>query len=279
VRYPGAIFRELIVDYQPVVDIGTGTLVGLEALVRWRHPTRGLLPPAAFIGPAEESGAVISIGDWVLATATSQLTRWQRRYGLPDLWMSVNVSVCQLRAPDFAGHVQNILRGTGLDPASLVLEITESILIDPNGGAAAALAALRLAGVRVALDDFGTGYSSIGYLRHLPVDILKIDRTFVAGTAAGGPDNALLEAVVAMAQRLGLDVIQEGIGKIDQLSRLRAMDCRLGQGHLLSVAVSAEAIEPLLAVPTPFPHIGLYQPDSPAQLAWADGAIRPRAST
>ena len=160
-RYPGAIFRELIVDYQPVVDIGTGTLVGLEALVRWRHPTRGLLPPAAFIGPAEESGAVISIGDWVLATATSQLTRWQRRYGLPDLWMSVNVSVCQLRAPDFAGHVQNILRWTGLDPASLVLEITESILIDPNGGAAAALAALRLAGVRVALDDFGTGYEDV----------------------------------------------------------------------------------------------------------------------
>jgi diguanylate cyclase (GGDEF)-like protein len=271
---------ELIVDYQPVVDIGTGTLVGLEALVRWQHPTRGLLPPAAFIDLAEESGAIISIGAWVLETATSQLQRWQRRYGISDLWMSVNVSVCQLRAPSFVGDVQNVLRTTGLAPASLVLEVTESMLIDPNGGAAAALAALRLTGLRVALDDFGTGYSSIGYLRQLPVDILKIDRSFVAGTYTGSPDNALLEAVVAMAQRLGLDVIQEGIEKIDQLSRLRAMGCRLGQGHLMSVAVSAEAVEPLLAVSTPFPHIGLYQQDSPARLAWADvGAMRPRAST
>ena len=187
---------ELIVDYQPVVDIGTGTLVGLEALVRWQHPTRGLLPPAAFIELAEESGAIIDIGAWVLETASSQLTRWQHRYGLLDLWMSVNVSVCQLRAPGFVDEVQNVLRTTGLDPASLVLEVTESILIDPNGHAAAALAALRLTGVRVALDDFGTGYSSIGYLRQLPVDILKIDRSFVAGTDAGGPGNALLEAIV-----------------------------------------------------------------------------------
>ena len=262
---------ELIVDYQPVADIGTGTLVGLEALVRWQHPTRGLLPPATFIELAEESEAIIDIGAWVLETATSQLTRWQHRHGLPDLWMSVNVSVCQLRAPGFVDEAQNVLRTTGLDPASLVLEVTESLLIDPNGHAAAALLALRLTGVRVALDDFGTGYSSIGYLRHLPVDILKIDRSFVAGTAAGGPDNTLLEAIVSMAQRLRLDVIQEGIEMRDQLYRLRAMGCRLGQGHLLSPAVSADHIEAMLTAPTPFPHIDLCQPDNPARLTRPTG--------
>jgi len=270
---------ELIVDYQPVVDIGTGTLVGLEALVRWQHPTRGLLPPAAFIELAEESGAIIDIGAWVLETASSQLTRWQHRYGLLDLWMSVNVSVCQLRAPGFVDEAQNVLRTTGLDPASLVLEVTESILIDPNGHAAAALLALRLSGVRVALDDFGTGYSSISYLRQLPVDILKIDRSFVAGTAAGGPGNALLEAIVSMAQRMRLDVIQEGIEKRDQLYRLRAMGCRLGQGHLLCPAVSADAVEPLLAAPTTFPHIGEVPPQGPARLASVDWASPPLANT
>jgi len=264
---------ELIVDYQPVVDIGTGTLVGLEALVRWQHPTRGLLPPAAFIELAEESGAIIDIGAWVLETASSQLTRWQHRYGLLDLWMSVNVSVCQLRAPGFVDEAQNVLRTTGLDPASLVLEVTESILIDPNGHAAAALLALRLSGVRVALDDFGTGYSSISYLRQLPVDILKIDRSFVAGTAAGGPGNALLEAIVSMAQRMRLDVIQEGIEKRDQLYRLRAIGCQLGQGFLLSPAVSADLIEAMLTAPTPFPHIDLCQPQ-PRPTHPADGTIR-----
>ena len=174
---------ELVVDYQPVIHLETGTLMGLEALVRWQHPTRGLLPPSEFIDLAEETGAIISLGAWVMETAARQLKRWQRRYGLPDLWMSVNVSVCQLDVPDFADEVISMLSTSGLDPASVVLEITESVLADPKGGAPSALAALRRTGLRVALDDFGTGYSSIGYLRQLPVDILKIDQSFVANTA------------------------------------------------------------------------------------------------
>jgi diguanylate cyclase (GGDEF)-like protein len=243
---------ELVLDYQPVADLETGTLVGLEALVRWQHPTLGLLPPMAFIGLAEENGAIIAIGAWVLETATHQLQNWQRRYGLPELWMSVNVSVCQLDQPQFAEDVNRVLAATGLEPSCLVLEVTESVLADPQGGAAATLAALRLPGVRVALDDFGVGYSSIGYLRRLPVDVLKIDRSFVSGIEAAdhGSDN-LLEAIVAMGQHLGLDVIPEGIEELDQLARLRAMGCEVGQGFLLSRPLPPGAVEALLASPLP----------------------------
>ena len=171
--------------------------------------------------------------------------------------MSVNVSVRQLEEPGFADCVKSVLDTSGVAPSCLVLEVTESILADPGGDAAEALASLRLLGVRVALDDFGTGYSSISYLRQLPVDILKIDRSFVSGPDAG-PGDALLVAIVAMAQRLGLDVIPEGIEDLDQLSRLRDMGCHFGQGFLLSRPVSASAIEALLVARLPLPDVGLW---------------------
>jgi diguanylate cyclase (GGDEF)-like protein len=254
---------ELVLDYQPIVDLTTGLPVGLEALVRWQHPTRGLLPPSSFIEVAEETGAIIGIGAFVLETAARQVQSWQRRYDLPELWLSVNVSVCQLDQPGFADDVEEILRATRFDPARLVLEITETILADPDGSAAAALVALRATGVRIALDDFGTGYSSIGYLRQLPVDILKIDRSFVTGTYSGSRGNALLEAIVAMARGLGLDVIPEGIEELDQLARLRTMGCDIGQGFLLSRPVPADTIDALLATPIPVAHIGLSAVVSP----------------
>jgi diguanylate cyclase (GGDEF)-like protein len=251
---------ELVLDYQPIVAIDSGLLVGLEALVRWQHPTRGLLPPSEFIEVAEETGAILSIGAFVLEAAARQLQRWQHRYGLAALFMSVNVSVLQLDRRGFAGDVKNVLLATGIDPASLVLEVTETVLADPHGGAAAALADLRLTGVRVALDDFGSGYCSIGYLRQLPVDVLKIDRSFVTGTDAGGPGDALLKAIVVMGQSLGLDVIAEGIEEREQLSRLAAMGCGFGQGFLLSRPVSAEAVDALLAARMPLPNVGLREP-------------------
>jgi diguanylate cyclase (GGDEF)-like protein len=261
----GAAARgELVLDYQPVVDLNTGLLVGVEALVRWQHPTRGLLPPSEFIDAAEQTGDIIGIGAHVLQTAASQLQLWQRRYGLPNLWLSVNVSVCELEKGDFADDVKRSLRAVKLDPSCLVVEVTETILAGPGGGVAPALEALRLAGVRVALDDFGTGFSSIGYLRLLPVDILKIDRSFVAGTHADGQANALLEAIVAMAERLGLEVIPEGIEEADQMTRLRAMGCRIGQGFLLSRPVSAAAIDLILAEALPLVHIGLLGSFNPA---------------
>ena len=255
----GAVGRgELVVEYQPVIDLETGGLEGLEALVRWQHATRGLLPPSAFIGLAEETGAIIGIGASVMETAALQLRRWQQRYHLPELWMSVNVSVRQLDMHEFADNVRNILRIAGIDPSTFVLEVTESVLADPDGGAAATLASLRGSGVRVALDDFGTGYSSIGYLRQLPVDILKIDRSFVSGPAAvTDVDEVLLEAIVAMGQTLRLEVIPEGIEELDQLVRLRAAGCKVGQGFLFSRPVSAQAIEVLLASPIPLPIVAL----------------------
>jgi diguanylate cyclase (GGDEF)-like protein len=238
---------ELVVEYQPIVDLNTELLVGLEALVRWKHPSRGLLPPSAFIELAERSGAIAGIGAFVLETAARQLQSWRHRYELPELWISVNVSVCQLDLPGFADQVKAVLAETGLPPAALVLEVTETILANPGGGAAATLATLRRTGVRVALDDFGTGYSSIAHLRQLPVDILKIDRSFLTGTAPGSPGKALLEAIVVMAGSLNLDVIPEGIEDHDQLTQLRAMGCQIGQGFLLSRPVPATAIDVLLA--------------------------------
>jgi diguanylate cyclase (GGDEF)-like protein len=248
-----AIRGELVLDYQPVVDTDTGEYAGLEALVRWQHPTRGLLPPSAFIALAESTGAIVGIGTWVLRRAARQVRAWQRRYNRPDLWVSVNVSVRELEAPNFTELVTEVLRTTGLDPRHLVIEVTESVLADPSGGAAAALERLRHTGIRVALDDFGTGHSSISYLLQLPVDVLKIDRSFVSGPQAGSDAGvALLQAIVGLGQRLGLEVIPEGIERPTELSRLRALGCAIGQGFLLSRPVSAGEIDERLSAPASY---------------------------
>jgi diguanylate cyclase (GGDEF)-like protein len=245
---------QLVLEYQPVVELGTGELVGLEALVRWQHPTRGLLPPSSFIELAEEGTAILSIGAWVLEKAAHELRGWQRRYGRPALWMSVNVSVRQLETPDCATTLCSILRTADVDPASIVVEVTESVLADPKGGAAETLTTLRAAGMRIALDDFGTGYSSVGYLRQLPVDFLKIDRSFVAG-ASPGTSSPLLEAIVGLARHLQLEIIPEGIEQPAELAQLRSLGCHLGQGFLMSRPVASAAIEGLLAAAIPFPHL------------------------
>ncbi|HEY3237927.1 MAG TPA: bifunctional diguanylate cyclase/phosphodiesterase [Acidimicrobiia bacterium] len=260
---------ELVVDYQPIVDLTTGKFTGVEALVRWQHPTRGLLPPSAFIDLAEETGAIVGIGSWVLETAARQLRSWQRRYDLPELSLSVNVSVCQLDDPGYADHVGDVLRRTGLDPTSLILEVTESVLADPAGAAAGSLERLRQRGVQVALDDFGTGYSSLTYLKRIPVDILKIDQSFVAGLGTDHHDTAIVRNVIELAHALGLDVVAEGIEEPDQLARLRALGCRTGQGFLLSRPVPAAAIDRLLAAPAPLLPLGLTEDDRSVQRAQA----------
>jgi EAL domain-containing protein (putative c-di-GMP-specific phosphodiesterase class I) len=210
---------ELVLEYQPVVELDTGEIVGLEALVRWQHPTRGLLPPSSFIQLAEESGAILSIGAWVLQNASRQLHGWQRRYGRQALWMSVNVSVCQLEAPDYATTIRSILRAADVDPSSVVVEVTESVLADPNGGATEVLNSLRDAG------------------------------------ASPDTSTPLLEAIVGMAQHLGLEIIPEGIEHPAELAQLRALGCHLGQGFLMSRPVAPEAIERLLSAPIPFPDV------------------------
>ena len=250
---------ELVLEYQPVFDLGSGVLRGVEALVRWQHPTRGLLPPSAFIPLAETVGAIDSIGSWVLRTAAQQMHEWQRRYVLPLLWLSVNVSMPQLEGPEFTALVRDVLRTTHLDPSTLVLEVTESVLVNPRAGGAEALEDLRRLGVRVALDDFGTGYSSVGYLRALPIDILKIDRSFVSGPGASERGRPLLEGIVALGHHLGLDVVPEGIERPEELELVRSLGCTTGQGFLLSHPVPAPSIDELLATSLPL-HLDLFGP-------------------
>ena len=248
-----ALRDELVVEYQPLVNLDSGLPVGFEALVRWQHPTRGLLAPSEFIQVAEASGCIGDITTYVLRTAAADLLAWQQRHGLPELWVSVNISVSELDGPDFVRGLTDELAVAGLDPANLVVEVTETVLADLDGATARTLTELRAAGIRVALDDFGTGYASIGYLRRLPVDVLKIDRSFIDDVSDEG--TVLLEAIVGMGHHLGLEVMPEGIEDLDQLRRLRIMGCATGQGFLMSPPVAAHAVDSILASPCPFPAI------------------------
>jgi diguanylate cyclase (GGDEF)-like protein len=237
---------QLVLEYQPCVDLHSGQVIGVEALVRWQHPTRGLLPPSAFIGLAERNGAIVSLGRWVLDTAAFQVAEWHRRLGHSDLFLSVNVSGRQLDRDRFVSEVLQGLETAGLPADRLILEVTESVLTDSGGPASGSLEQLRRAGVRVAVDDFGTGYSSMSYLHQLPVDIIKIDRSFVSPLEDSPRTRAVLEAIVGLGRHLGLSLIAEGIEDTEQLGRLDALGCPLGQGFLFSRPVPAACLEDLL---------------------------------
>jgi len=225
---------ELRVHYQPLIDLTTDRIVGFEALVRWQHPVRGLVPPLSFIPLAEETGLIIPLGRWVLETACRQAMRWRdARPEGPELMMSVNLSARQFVQPDLVDQVEAILTETGLDPSTLELEITESVVMDQSEVGIRSLHRLRDMGVRLVLDDFGTGYSSLAYLKHLPLDTIKIDRTFVAGLA-GEVDRSIVEAVIALAHGLRISVVAEGIETEAQFEILRAMGCDVGQGYLFA---------------------------------------------
>ncbi|HVF06315.1 MAG TPA: EAL domain-containing protein [Frankiaceae bacterium] len=242
-----AIVRdELVLHYQPLVELASGRIVGVEALLRWNHSTRGLVSPLEFIGVAEESGLVVPLGRWVLTEACRQVARWRRETGLP-LRLSVNISARQLQAPRLAEHVARTLRSTGIAPSDLVLEITESMLVDDAERTIAKLHLLRELGVRLAIDDFGTGYSSLNYLRRLPVDVLKIDRSFVKGIGTEAELTSLTSAIVGIGRDLGLETVAEGIEEPAQLDALRAMGCGYGQGYLYSPALPVDDMAPLLA--------------------------------
>jgi diguanylate cyclase (GGDEF)-like protein/PAS domain S-box-containing protein len=227
--------------YQPIVHLESGHTVGVEALVRWRHPTRGLLAPAAFIDLAEETALIIPIGTLVLRQACLDAAAWARRFGAAaPATVSVNLSVRQLQHAGVVGVVSAALADSGLHPERLTLEITESTLLDDADAAAERLAALKRLGVRIALDDFGTGYSSLSYLGRFPVDVLKIDKSFVDVLALGVDQPApLVDAIVGLGHTLGLDVTAEGIEGVDQLARLREMGCELGQGYYFAKPMRA----------------------------------------
>jgi len=228
---------ELEVYYQPKVDVATGRVLGAEALVRWHHPRLGMVSPVRFIPIAEEAGLIVDIGRWVLYEAARQLKKWQKQ-GL-GLSVSVNVSPAQFTRAAILKDVRHLLSATGIEPHSLVLEVTESLLMSNIDEAVALLKAVRALGIRISVDDFGTGYSSLGYLRWLPLDELKIDRSFVMGLPAEKDSLAIVNAVIAMAHALNLKVVAEGVETAEQLGVLKAMHCNEFQGYLCSPPVPA----------------------------------------
>jgi diguanylate cyclase (GGDEF)-like protein/PAS domain S-box-containing protein len=238
---------ELRLHYQPIVALDGGDLIGFEALMRWQHPTRGLLPPAEFIPLAEETGMISELGAWALEHASRQMLRWQRRVPAGRrLELSVNLSPHQLERPDLIAEVLTILRRTGYDPADLVLEVTETALVKVES-AIPVLTGLRAEGIRIALDDFGTGYSSLRYLTRLPVDILKIDRCFVAELNGSGTASAVAESMVRLAQVLHLETVAEGIEDAAQLTELTLLGCDSGQGYHFARPMGPDAVDHWIA--------------------------------
>ena len=237
--------KEFLLHYQPQFDLETGRIVGFEALVRWLHPERGLVPPGEFIPAAEESGIIVPLGEWVLQEACRQNKEWMDA-GMPPLPMSVNLSFRQFSRRDLIGKIAGVLAETGLDPKYLKLEITESMTMDVQR-ALSLLKELRELGVGISIDDFGTGYSSFHYLRHFPIGSLKIDRTFVADIADNPSNAAIVASIIAMAHNLELQVIAEGVETIEQVRLLRRHGCDEMQGYYGSPPLSSSGIADLLS--------------------------------
>jgi EAL domain-containing protein (putative c-di-GMP-specific phosphodiesterase class I) len=234
--------QELVIHFQPIVELQGGRIVGAEALVRWNHPERGLLPPGDFIELAEKIGVIRSLGSWVLERSCREALAWGR--GGADPYVSVNVSASQLLEDSFSGEVRNALQAAGLPARRLVLEVTETTLLLDRSAVARRLARLRELGVRIAIDDFGTGYSSLSQLRDLPFDILKIDRSFVE--AMGREHSAFVGLIVQLCRQMNLDTIAEGVETWDQVRELLGHGCHKGQGYLFSRAMPVADISRLL---------------------------------
>ncbi len=234
---------EFTLHYQPIVDLRTGALVGMEALARWMHPERGLIPPDAFIPLAEETGLIVPLGRWVLREACRQACEWRRRYPAePPRRIAVNLSGLHLQHEGVVADVAAALEETGIEPACVTLEITESVMMRDTELTIARLGALKALGVSLAVDDFGTGYSSLSYLQQFPIDVLKIDRSFVSGSGQGVTNSALARAVVS----LGVPTVAEGVEEAGQAAQLRALGCAQGQGYYYSRPVAPEAMEGVL---------------------------------
>ena len=237
---------ELVVHFQPLVQLESGELAGVEALVRWNHPTRGLLQPADFIEVAETTGAIVPIGAWVLEHACVKAQAWRTQYPERNLSVSVNLSPRQFQQNDVVEMVAGALARTGLEPTALTLELTEGVVMFDSAETEAQLHALKALGVQLAIDDFGTGYSSMSYLRRLPFDILKIDKLFIDGIGGGPAESAFARAIMKLARTLELETVAEGIEGATQATELRDLRCDLGQGYFFARPQPAEAIEELL---------------------------------
>jgi diguanylate cyclase (GGDEF)-like protein len=237
--------HEFVLHYQPIVRLDSTDPTGVEALVRWCHPDRGLVLPAEFVPIAEESGFIAAIGRWVLHEACRQSREW-RLAGLPPLRIAINISTVELRANGFVESVGGILEEHGLMPGDLELELTETFLMRDSNSTAAVLRSLSSLGVRIALDDFGTGYSSFSHLKRFPIDTLKIDRSFVHSLATDAADASIVSAMIGMGKGLGIRVVAEGVETQEQLALLRKQGCLEGQGYYFARPVSAREVTPLL---------------------------------
>ena len=245
---------ELEVHYQPVVDAQNNALYGLEALVRWRHPTLGLLGPGHFMDVAEESGLVVPLGHWVLEQACIAGVDWQRRHPDRPIVMAVNLSARQFQQADLCTRVADVLASTGLDPRLLTLEITETAVMEDTEATLTALRALKRLKVRLAIDDFGTGYSSLSYLKRFPVDLVKIDKSFIDGLTSGPVDREIVQAVIRLAAAVGMQTVAEGVETVAQQEALRVLGCSLMQGYLHSRPGPLESIERNLDLTVPRPR-------------------------
>jgi EAL domain-containing protein (putative c-di-GMP-specific phosphodiesterase class I) len=240
--------QEFVVFYQPLVDLHSGQLAGFEALVRWQHPQRGLVSPLEFIPVAEETGLIVPIGAWVLRAACKQMHIWQQHFPTHrPLAVSVNLSCKQFVQVDLVEHVEHVLRDTGLAPHSLKLEITESVLMEHTSSITTMLMRLHTLGVQLSLDDFGTGYSSLSSLHRFPIQILKIDRSFVSGMNVDSKNAEIVRTIIALARNLSMDVVAEGVETAEHLAALRALRCNYGQGYWFAKPLDASAATALLA--------------------------------
>jgi diguanylate cyclase (GGDEF)-like protein len=272
----GAIGRELVVHYQPKVDVRTGRMVGVEALVRWQHPSLGLLGPDKFIPLAEESGLIAPLGEWVLETACAQAKEWVDA-GYPRISVAVNLSARQFQLQPVADMVAAALRRTGLDPQLLELELTESLALQGDQATYRTIDELKQMGVSCSVDDFGVGYSNFGYLDNLPIDKIKIDKGFVSKITTTGEKPALVVGIIALGRGLGLDVVAEGVETHEQLDFLAAHGCHQIQGYVFSRPLPADELSSLLMLELVSPGPGrLGQASAPAKPA--KPASTPRAT-
>jgi len=238
---------EFLLHYQPKINLVTGEITGVEALIRWQHPDRGPIPPSQFVPIAEDCGLILPIGRWVLREACQQAREWQAA-DLPFKRIAVNVSATEFRDKCFVERVATILAETGLDPHYLDLELTEGVLMADAKSTGAKLHALKTIGVQLAVDDFGTGYSSLSYLRQFPIDVLKIDQSFVRQITAEPDDSTIVSAIIEMGKNLKQRVIAEGIETQEQLTFLQAHQCAEGQGYFFSKPLAAVQLAQLLQV-------------------------------
>lgn len=244
---------DFIMHYQPIIDLDINRIAGFEALIRWRHPQRGLIYPLQFIPLAEETGLIVPIGQWIIEECCSQLKRWQDKYETdPPLRVSVNISTKQLSQADLIVKISNVLRTTGIDPRCLALEITESIIMENSEAANEMMLQLKEMGVHIHIDDFGTGYSSLSYIHRFPANALKIDRSFVNKMSSSKEKMEIIRTIITLAHSLDMNVIAEGVELDDQLSQFKELKCRYGQGFLFAKPMCAEDIDSFITMERPF---------------------------